>query len=901
MIKSRGIVSFALAAGIVMTMFSSVFAAPTWEVTGYLVPSNGGTAFDWKSKSGEMQIDFDSSNHYSSSTYDTFKDGYFKMSQANQKIVTFDYKGTSSSPDLSFKAPSFSDNSKMYTYVFGPNMTGTLDISDAKINQMRVQTTKPLDLVFTDYYKDDLMPTVDTNSSKELSVKLTGKTKNSVTVGSSYKDVKYSIQKCNSLTNLTISESITTVPDFACANNSNLYGVSLPSTLTSIEYGAFYKDAKLRTLGIPKSVKSIKPNAFMGSGIETINYNGTMADWAKIDIYETEPGDNNVPYISFDGLITDHEIEVICTDGSITLPVRSRNTVPSSETRGYVAQTGGKPGFEWFINGGVTIVTVGADSTNIPYTSMDKFLEKLSANGQKLTITCDKNYRGEVIFAPETTKTISNNVELIVGKNFNGEIKADFLKKVKSITVNENEIVTVNLENVDCNTLPTISENKAEYLYLEYGKFTGSTLTFPACYDGVSVTFSNKDKIEKAVFDDSIKIIKSPALEGSKNLREVTLPSSVTLIEYQVFSDCDSLKSINMPSTVKYLYDTTFSGNATFTDIYYDGYKADWEKIDLFSVTAISKPDKLLFEKGVVIHCKDGDIGEHDPEPQDTNPPSTDPPSTNPPSTNPPSTNPPSQTPSTPSNPSNQTGGGFEEFVERLYTVALNRASEPEGKAFWCEHVGNGDLNGAQCANEFLLSKEFKDRNLSNEEFLKVLYKTFFDRDAANDPDGFNFWMNCLKTQGRDSVVDCFINSEEWCNVCASYGVKSGATRAKATIASKNATAFAERLYTKCLGRDAESDGLKFWSLGLTNLELTGKQAAHEFFFSKEFNDHNFDNKELLTRMYRTFMGREPDTDGMNYWLGEMSNGMTKEQVFDCFVNSAEFTQICKDYAIDRG
>ena len=259
-------------------------------------------------------------------------------------------------------------------------------------------------------------------------------------------------------------------------------------------------------------------------------------------------------------------------------------------------------------------------------------------------------------------------------------------------------------------------------------------------------------------------------------------------------------------------------------------------------------------------------------------------------------------TPTTPVTPAPESSGKtFEDFVERLYTVALNRPSEPEGKAFWCEHVGNGDLNGAQCANEFLLSKEFNDRKLTDEQFLEVLYKTFFDREAKDDKDGFNFWMNCLKTQGRDSVVDCFINSEEWCNVCASFGVKSGATRAKATVASKNATAFATRLYTECLGRDPEEGGLKFWSLGLTNLELTGKQAAHEFFFSKEFNDHNYSNEELLTRMYTTFMGRKPDTDGMNYWLGEMKNGMTKEDVFNEFVKSAEFTQICKDYAIDRG
>ena len=242
----------------------------------------------------------------------------------------------------------------------------------------------------------------------------------------------------------------------------------------------------------------------------------------------------------------------------------------------------------------------------------------------------------------------------------------------------------------------------------------------------------------------------------------------------------------------------------------------------------------------------------------------------------------------------------FNDFVERLYVVALNRQSEKEGKDYWCELVGNGTLTGADCARFFLTSPEFKGRGLSDEEFLKVLYKTFFDRDAAADPDGFNFWMNSLKSVGKDTVVEGFINSPEWCNICATYGVKSGAPTAKATIASKNATAFATRLYTECLGREPEEGGLKYWSLGLTNCELSGSQAAHEFFYCQEFNDHNFDNKELITRMYKTFMGRNPDDEGLNYWLTNMNNGMTKDQVFNSFVQSQEFTEICASYAIDR-
>ncbi|MCR5803038.1 MAG: DUF4214 domain-containing protein [Clostridia bacterium] len=240
----------------------------------------------------------------------------------------------------------------------------------------------------------------------------------------------------------------------------------------------------------------------------------------------------------------------------------------------------------------------------------------------------------------------------------------------------------------------------------------------------------------------------------------------------------------------------------------------------------------------------------------------------------------------------------FEAFVERLYTVALGRESESEGKAFWCENVKNGSLTGADCAREFLNSAEFKNKNLSDDEFVKVLYSTFFNRDAQDDPDGYSFWLNSLKNEGREKVVDDFINSTEWCNVCASYGVRSGATTAKATQASDNAVDFATRLYTECLGRDPEQEGLNYWSLALTNLEVTGTQAAKEFFYSKEFQDNNYDNEEYLNRLYATFMGRKADESGFTFWLDQLNNGTSRDEVFDSFSTSPEFKEICSDYAI---
>ncbi len=250
-----------------------------------------------------------------------------------------------------------------------------------------------------------------------------------------------------------------------------------------------------------------------------------------------------------------------------------------------------------------------------------------------------------------------------------------------------------------------------------------------------------------------------------------------------------------------------------------------------------------------------------------------------------------------------QSGGSFEDFVERLYTVALNRQSDPEGKKFWTEQVVEQGKTGADCARFFLLdADEFMKRNLSVEDFVETLYATFFDR--ASDAAGKAGWVNAIRSgaKTRVEVVNDFIESTEWCDVCASYGVKSGALYHKATRPSVNAEKFATRLYTCCLKRDPEQDGLRYWALALTNLEKTGAQAAQFFFEGDEFVGLNTSNEEYLTRLYTTFMDRTPSSEEIRFWIGEINGGrQTRKSILAFFVQSQEFTGICKKYGIERG
>ncbi len=244
---------------------------------------------------------------------------------------------------------------------------------------------------------------------------------------------------------------------------------------------------------------------------------------------------------------------------------------------------------------------------------------------------------------------------------------------------------------------------------------------------------------------------------------------------------------------------------------------------------------------------------------------------------------------------------GFDEFVERLYTIALNRPSEQEGKQYWVDQVTKKGATGADCARFFLLgAPEFMQRKLSNEDFLETLYQVFFNR--GSDPEGKAFYLNAFATgASKQYVVECFIESREWCDVCADYGVKSGVRNPCGTKPSRMAIAFVIRLFDYCLGRPADEEGLNYWALGLTNGQKSGAEVARFFFNSPEMNAMNHGNEEYLYRVYDTFFDRAPDYMGMRYWLTLLENGLPREELVEKFIYSQEFAEICGEYGIIVG
>ncbi len=256
---------------------------------------------------------------------------------------------------------------------------------------------------------------------------------------------------------------------------------------------------------------------------------------------------------------------------------------------------------------------------------------------------------------------------------------------------------------------------------------------------------------------------------------------------------------------------------------------------------------------------------------------------------------------------------GVQDFVTRLYNVCLDRDPDTDGFNNWCNRLSSYEISGSEAAYGFIFSSEFQNKSVTNEQYVELMYNCFFGR--ASDSAGKAHWLNAMNNEGmtRTQLYAGFTNSQEFDNLCASYNIMRGQfnpTSPDGGFFSNTANraqieAFVTRLYSVCLGRNPDTDGLNDWTNRLANREISGTEAAYGFFFSTEYRNKNRSNSDFLDDLYNCFLGRTADTDGKNSWMTQLGlsyNGMSADcSVFNGFSQSQEYTNICNSYGIDRG
>ena len=120
-----------------------------------------------------------------------------------------------------------------------------------------------------------------------------------------------------------------------------------------------------------------------------------------------------------------------------------------------------------------------------------------------------------------------------------------------------------------------------------------------------------------------------------------------------------------------------------------------------------------------------------------------------------------------------QAQGGVNDFVARLYVVALGRDGSSSERSYHVEGLVNGSFTGAAVIESFLNGPEYTSANNSNTSFIRDLYLICLNREA--DSTGLNDWLTRMNNGAtRIEVIRGFVGSDEFATLCGNCGITIG-------------------------------------------------------------------------------------------------------------------------------
>ncbi|MCL2079981.1 MAG: DUF4214 domain-containing protein [Oscillospiraceae bacterium] len=123
------------------------------------------------------------------------------------------------------------------------------------------------------------------------------------------------------------------------------------------------------------------------------------------------------------------------------------------------------------------------------------------------------------------------------------------------------------------------------------------------------------------------------------------------------------------------------------------------------------------------------------------------------------------------------------DFVEFLYLNAFGREPDSGGFDHWMERLESGELTGVDIMFAFVFSEEAKNLKLDDEDFVTMLYRTFFGR--MPDEGGFAHWLSRLNAgESREAIFAGFANSVEFDELCQAAGIETGSFSYSQTTAN---------------------------------------------------------------------------------------------------------------------
>ncbi len=378
------------------------------------------------------------------------------------------------------------------------------------------------------------------------------------------------------ITEVVVSEGITSISSDAFAACKNLTRVTLPSTLTTIHSGAFWYCESLKNISIPKNVSRIESNAWD----HCTNLEEILVD------------PENPYYTSQDGILYNKAMTELlrCPEawkGTLSIP----EGVQRLELRAF------------YLCNGLTEVRLPSSVQKIDY---DVFFNCTSLKHADLSaLSCEFDpaiFAGcsslEWITLPKTNPCYKQDAQgALYNQNMSclvfcpGGYSGNFVVPfgVKEIGANAFAGCAALKAVTIPATVEAIRENAftdcaaLECVVMAEGVKTIGAYAFERCFSLKSVELPHSvetieggafwycTSLQNIVMHHGVKSIDCSAFEGCESLGSVMIPDSVTYMGENMFAHCTALTTAILPAVTEWTGDDIFLSCENMRDVYFRG------------------------------------------------------------------------------------------------------------------------------------------------------------------------------------------------------------------------------------------------------------------------------------------------------------------------------------------
>ena len=198
-------------------------------------------------------------------------------------------------------------------------------------------------------------------------------------------------------------------------------------------------------------------------------------------------------------------------------------------------------------------------------------------------------------------------------------------------------------------------------------------------------------------------------------------------------------------------------------------------------------------------------------------------------------------------------------FVDRMYDKCMGRRAEYQGQYYWLIKLLTKEITGADCAHSFYISNEFTGKNLSEDEYIETLYRTFMGR--APEPGGKEYWLEKLSIgMTRDEVFQGFAMSPEFAIICSNYGIERGKyTATDVSVSSQTPDNSGKETYILLVRKDYNNGDYVLYQYDEWNNNISIKR------YDKNNKYIGYDHRNEISKD-----GSEQILCGKNYYEGEL-------------------------------